>query len=155
MYSVILGGWRKIVLKRCLKGGGVGTGTPGGGGFVLVSTNTATDDETNTVTDPTTGNSDKTSKKKVGGERRKRQTQHPHTVYLETQFEKDLLHSQEGRQNVDTVLTKESGDNRGIDVEKVNTWVRNHKHKKRSAPSLHQNSRPPPVQRFLCYKVNR
>ena len=53
------------------------------------------------------------------------------TTHLEAQFEKDLLHSKEGRQNVAAVLTKESGVH--IDVEKVDTWIRNHKHKNRGS----------------------
>ncbi len=39
------------------------------------------------------------------------------------------IDSQEGRQNISVIFTTESGEH--IDVEKINTWVRNHKDKKR------------------------
>jgi hypothetical protein len=111
-------------LKRCLKGTGGGKRHSGGGGFVLLSQVVS---HTNIC-----GNSVKTSKKKIAGEKRKRHKfTCTHIAYLETQFEKDLLHTKEGRQNVTTVLTKESGEH--FHVEKVNTWVRNHKHKKRGS----------------------
>ncbi len=102
------GGWRKIVSKGRWK-----QVLRGGGGFVLVS------------------NSGKTSKKKVAGEKEERTRERKGREGKRAQFEKDLLHSKEGRQNVAAVLTKESGEH--IDVEKVNTWVRNHKHKKRGS----------------------
>jgi len=38
-----------------------------------------------------------------------------------------LLDTQEGRQNVDVVFTKESGQH--FDVAQINTWVRNHMQK--------------------------
>jgi hypothetical protein len=40
----------------------------------------------------------------------------PQTTYLEAQFERDLLHRKEGRQNVATVFTRESGEH--FDVKK-------------------------------------
>ncbi len=62
------------------------------------------------------------------GKRKRHTFNTSHTCYLEVQLGKRLLDSQEGRQNVAVVLTKESGGH--FDVTKINTWVRNHKHKK-------------------------
>jgi hypothetical protein len=84
--------------------------------------------ESNTGTASVTGNSERTTKGKVVGEKRKRSSYtSTQTVFLEQALGKGELDRKKGRQKVADVFTKESGEK--FDPLRIKTWHRNHKSK--------------------------
>ncbi len=85
---------------------------------------TESNSESNTTTDTVTGNSGRTTKSKVVGEKLKRfcytVTQ---TVYLEQAFGKGDLTTKDGKQKFADDFTKETGEK--FDPDRIKTWLRN------------------------------
>ena len=70
------------------------------------------------------------SKSKVTGQKRKRYSfSVVQTSFLEVEFTKRNLHSKEVRQKVADDFTKETKEH--FDVDRIHTWFRNHKNKKK------------------------
>ena len=77
-----------------------------------------------------TVNSGNTSKTKETGQKRKRYCfSVVQTTFLETQLKDNKLDTPEDRKKVADVFTKETKET--FDVERIHTWFRNHKSKKR------------------------